>query len=152
MVEQKQIYSLEEETWDSIITGCQFIRKLIAKFLKLNDPDSYTGHCFRRSSTILLADAGGHFLDLKSHSCRRFSSIAESYVENSVTQKMVTNRKILTNSDNYNVTSAQMSSNKNNLSEASSSGVMMGRSRDFQLSNGALFQNLNNCTYFQFTY
>jgi integrase len=32
--------------------------KIIAKFLELPHPEEFTGHCFRRSSASLLADAG----------------------------------------------------------------------------------------------
>ncbi|KAJ8982108.1 hypothetical protein NQ317_002335 [Molorchus minor] len=35
---------------------------LIDRTINLQDPRSYTGHCFRRSSTTLLADAGGDLM------------------------------------------------------------------------------------------
>lgn len=37
----------------------------IAKFLHLENPELYTGHCFRRSSATLLADTGADILELK---------------------------------------------------------------------------------------
>ena len=40
-------------------------------FLKLLEPNTYTGHCFRRSSAILLANSGNDLLNLltlKKHS------------------------------------------------------------------------------------
>ena len=43
------------------------IPKEIAKYLKLPEPEAYTGHCFRRSSATILVDAGGDLLALKRH-------------------------------------------------------------------------------------
>ena len=39
----------------------------IAKFLKLEDADKHTGHSFRRTSAILMADTGVNVLELKRH-------------------------------------------------------------------------------------
>jgi len=41
------------------------VPKLIAKFLQLPNPEKYTGHCFRRSSTSILADCGADLLTVK---------------------------------------------------------------------------------------
>ena len=41
------------------------IPKYIANFLELPSPDSYTGHCFRRSSVTALADSGASVSILK---------------------------------------------------------------------------------------
>lgn len=61
--------------------------KEIAKFLNLPDPDLYTGHSFRRTSATLLADSGADLLTLKRHGGWRSSTVAESYVEDSVRNK-----------------------------------------------------------------
>ncbi|KAK4885396.1 hypothetical protein RN001_001667 [Aquatica leii] len=45
-------------------TIAQFPKK-IATFLGLNNADSFTGHCFRRTSATLLANRGGDVLQLK---------------------------------------------------------------------------------------
>ena len=42
------------------------IPKKVAEFLKLENSESYTGHCFRRSPTTMLAENGGDLLMLKS--------------------------------------------------------------------------------------
>lgn len=41
--------------------------KKIASFLNLPHVNEYTGHCFRRSSTSLLADSGADLLTVKRH-------------------------------------------------------------------------------------
>lgn len=41
--------------------------KQIAKFLNLPNSESYTGHCFRRSSATLLIDSGADITALKRH-------------------------------------------------------------------------------------
>jgi len=60
----------------------------IASFLKLEDPQSYTGHCFRRTSATLLVDKGGDITTLKRHGGWKSSTVAESYIEESVAAKV----------------------------------------------------------------
>lgn len=72
------------------------IPKLVAKYLNLEDVNLYTGHCFRRTSATLLANASADILTLKRHGGWRSSSIAESYVEESVTSKIKIARHIVT--------------------------------------------------------
>ncbi|XP_069670903.1 uncharacterized protein [Periplaneta americana] len=52
----------------------------IAKFLNLNDPDSYTGRAFRRTSATLLANTGADILALKRHGGWKSSTVTERYV------------------------------------------------------------------------
>lgn len=61
--------------------------KTIATFLKLQDPESYTGHTFRRSSATILAENGGDILTLKRHGGWKSSGVAEGYVEESISDK-----------------------------------------------------------------
>jgi integrase len=61
--------------------------KKIAMFLNLEDPQLYTGHCFRRTSATALALQGGGVLDLKRHGGWKSSNIAEGYVEESLESK-----------------------------------------------------------------
>lgn len=70
------------------------IPSLIATFLKLHDPDSYTGHCFRRSSASLLADSGADITAVKRLGGWKSSTVAEGYIENSLENKKETTRKI----------------------------------------------------------
>ncbi|XP_029171249.1 uncharacterized protein LOC114940677 [Nylanderia fulva] len=63
--------------------------KIIAKYLKLPDPDSYTSHTFRRTSATLLADSGVDILTLKRHGGWKSNTVAEGCVENSINNKMI---------------------------------------------------------------
>ena len=60
------------------------IGKDIAKRLNLPNPDSYTGHCFRRTSATLAADAGADVEQIKRLGKWSSSSVASRYVANSV--------------------------------------------------------------------
>lgn len=71
------------------------VPKQIAAYLKLKNPELYTGHCFRRSSATLLVDAGGDITTLKRHGGWRSSTVAEGYIDESVTNKMQIANKIL---------------------------------------------------------
>lgn len=68
--------------------------KEIAKFLGLADADSYTGHSFRRTSATMLADAGADILTLKRHGGWRSNAVAETYVEDSMQNKVKICEKI----------------------------------------------------------
>jgi integrase len=57
------------------------ISKEIASFLRLPNPELYTGHCFRRSSATHLANHGGSLLTIKRHGGWKSSTVAESYVD-----------------------------------------------------------------------
>jgi len=66
----------------------------IAQFLKLTNPELYTGHCFRRTSATLLIDAGGDITALKRHGGWKSTAVAEGYVDTSIANKMNTAHKI----------------------------------------------------------
>lgn len=66
----------------------------IAMFLNLEDPALYTGHCLRRSSATLLANAGANMTILKRHGGWKSSSVAEGYLEDSVQNKIQIAEKI----------------------------------------------------------
>lgn len=67
----------------------------IASFLKLPSPELYTGHTFRRSSATVLVNAGADLLTLKRHGGWRSSSVAEGYIDDSVTIKTHVAQKIM---------------------------------------------------------
>lgn len=69
--------------------------KEIATFLKLKNPEQYTGHCFRRSSATLLVNAGGDLLTLKRHGGWRSSTVAEGYIDESIQEKVKISNKIV---------------------------------------------------------
>lgn len=58
--------------------------KQIATYLNLPDPQSYTGHCFRRSSATMLVDAGGDITSLKRHGGWKSTTVAEGYIDESL--------------------------------------------------------------------
>jgi integrase len=62
--------------------------RIIAEYLKLPNPELYTGHCLRRSSITHLANAGGDLVTIKRHGGWRSSSVAEGYIDNSIKKKM----------------------------------------------------------------
>lgn len=95
------------------------IPKLIAQFLELEDSDSYTGQCFRRSSATSLADSGISRTNLKRHGGWKSDSVAEGYLSNS--KKM---RKDIANMLSETPT--------NSLSEGSGSGPVV---YNFNFSN-----------------
>lgn len=70
------------------------IPKEIATYLELLSPSEYTGHCFRRTSVTLLADAGGDLVTIKRHGGWKSSAVAEGYIDDSIKNK---NDKILSN-------------------------------------------------------
>lgn len=67
----------------------------VATYLKLPDPKAYTGHCLRRTSATLFANAGGSKENLKRHGGWKSDAVAESYVEESISNKTKIAKKIL---------------------------------------------------------
>ena len=59
------------------------IGKDIARYLNLENPDTYTGHCFRRSSATMAADAGITAPELQRHFQWSSSKTAQRYIEES---------------------------------------------------------------------
>ncbi|KAJ8969342.1 hypothetical protein NQ317_007796 [Molorchus minor] len=63
------------------------IPSVVASYLKLPDVACYTGHCLRRSSATLLADAGVDITTIKRHAGWKSTTVAEGYVENCIENK-----------------------------------------------------------------
>lgn len=74
--------------------------KQIAKYLNLSDPHLYTGHCFRRTSATILVDAGGDITTLKRHGGWKSTTVAESYIDDSIQNKMSVSNRILDSIEN----------------------------------------------------
>lgn len=70
------------------------IPSLIAKYLGKESFKDYTGHCFRRTSATILADAGADITSIKRHGGWKSTSVAESYVEDSLENKIHVSNKI----------------------------------------------------------
>lgn len=64
------------------------VPKIVATFLKLANPEQYTGHCFRRSSASHLAERGGDLITIKQHGGWKSSTVAEGYIETSLKKKI----------------------------------------------------------------
>lgn len=69
----------------------------IAAYLRLPNPERYTGHSFRRSSATFLADSGEAITNIKRLGGWKSTTIAEGYLEDSETQKKNISNKILSN-------------------------------------------------------
>lgn len=74
--------------------------KTIASFLNLPNPALYTGHCFRRTSATLLIDSGGDLTALKRHGGWKSSTVAESYIDESLMNKIQVSNTILNSIEN----------------------------------------------------
>ncbi|KAJ8949161.1 hypothetical protein NQ318_012910 [Aromia moschata] len=53
------------------------VPETVANFLQLENPNSYTGHSFRRSSATLLVESGGDLMTVKKHGGWKSSNVAE---------------------------------------------------------------------------
>ncbi|KAJ8909631.1 hypothetical protein NQ315_007339, partial [Exocentrus adspersus] len=102
----RQYYSLRPHYTNSrrfFIIGINKIRKApkeIATYLRLPKAESYTGHCFRRSSAALLADSGADFVSLKRHGGWRSTTVPEGYIEESIEKKIKISNNILSATPN----------------------------------------------------
>ncbi|KAJ8975432.1 hypothetical protein NQ317_000168 [Molorchus minor] len=71
------------------------IPSVVASYLKLPDVACYTGHCLRRSSATLLADAGVDITTIKRHAGWKSTTVAEGYVKNSIENKIKIANQVL---------------------------------------------------------
>lgn len=71
----------------------------IATYLGISNAKEYTGHCFRRSSATMLADAGEDIINIKRHAGWKSTTVAEGYIENSVANKLKIAKKIVENDE-----------------------------------------------------
>ncbi|XP_053593046.1 uncharacterized protein LOC103571465 [Microplitis demolitor] len=71
------------------------VPKIITICLNLEEPEKYTGHCFRRSSATLLANSGASLIEIK-HGRWKSSSVAEGYIEHLLNNRKKFFEKIIT--------------------------------------------------------
>ncbi|KAJ8909639.1 hypothetical protein NQ315_015331 [Exocentrus adspersus] len=100
------------------------VSSMVAKFLHLENFSSYTGHCFRRSSATLLANAGANMEVIKRHGGWRSSTVAEGYIEDCENTKINIAQKIL--GETAPVESSPYSSISTEYLEKSNSNVLKG--------------------------
>ena len=60
------------------------IPKKIATYLGLQNLNRYTGHCFRRTGTTLLANSGANMTMIKQFGVWKSDNVAQEYIENSM--------------------------------------------------------------------
>jgi len=61
--------------------------KRIATMLRLENPDGYTGHCWRRTATTLCAEAGLSIPQMKAVTGHRSDTVLQGYIDNSILMK-----------------------------------------------------------------
>lgn len=69
----------------------------IAVYLGLDDPNTFTGHAFRRTSATLLAHAGGNMIRMKELGGWKSDATAQGYVAESLPNKIKTSELICSN-------------------------------------------------------
>lgn len=123
----------------------------IANYLHLPEPSLYTGHCFRRTSATLFANAGGSKENLKRHGGWKSDTIAESYVEESVLNKTKIAKTILGEGQTENINIANDSSTQDvqivNIENKSQTFAVTTPS-----TSGINFYNASGCTFTFNTY
>ncbi|XP_024936155.1 uncharacterized protein LOC107263000 [Cephus cinctus] len=61
--------------------------KQIAIFLRFKDPNGYTGHSFRRTSTTILVGKGANMAFLKRHGMWKSDTVAQGYIQEFMNNK-----------------------------------------------------------------
>lgn len=107
----------------------------IATFLNLENPNAYTGHSFRRTSATFLANKGVDVLGLKRHGGWRSSTVAESYVEDSLENKLDYAEKILQTTEGSEMHHKMFNSAEVSVNSATTQ------------ASGISISNCNNCTF-----
>jgi hypothetical protein len=74
------------------------------------NPELYTGHSFRRSSATLLANAGEGIIGVKQIGGWKSTSVAEQYIEDSVSNKIRLAEKVFTGKKNVSAGSSMSDS------------------------------------------
>lgn len=78
------------DRWTSLVVGHNPLAetsRIIATWLEKDDVDSYTGHCFRRSSATAYANSTGSLLGLKRLGGWKSESVAQRYIDTSTVEK-----------------------------------------------------------------
>ncbi|XP_022902994.2 uncharacterized protein [Onthophagus taurus] len=117
----------------------------MAEYLKLENAVNYTGHSFRRTSATLLANKGVDVLGLKRHGGWKSSTVAESYVEDSLQNKNQFAEKIL---HDDNESPCSVSDNILQSSACASTSRTFSVDTNTEKSNISIsISSCNNCTF-----
>ncbi|XP_031342039.1 uncharacterized protein LOC116169963 [Photinus pyralis] len=112
----------------------------IATYLKLEGPNDYTGHAFRRTSATFLVNKGVDVLGLKRHGGWRSSTVAEGYVEDSLQNKIEFANKILCTGSNSELECV----NQNHSTSSNTISIASGSNEERIVYIG---NNSTNCTF-----
>jgi hypothetical protein len=63
--------------------------KVMARALELDNPETYTGHCFKRTGITICADFGMTEPQLRAYSGHKSSSVVQGYIATSKPQKLL---------------------------------------------------------------
>ncbi|XP_050299181.1 uncharacterized protein LOC126738053 isoform X2 [Anthonomus grandis grandis] len=123
---------------------------LIAKFLKLDNAEAYTGHCLRRTSSTLLVEAGASFEMLKQHGKWKSSSVAEGYIEESISSKNKVAKMIANSVNSVSTIENSLMDNlqtiQNSVSAATST---ITKNTDHSIVGSATFsRTFQNCNFY----
>ncbi|XP_044268814.1 uncharacterized protein LOC123013993 [Tribolium madens] len=117
----------------------------IANYLHLPEPSLYTGHCLRRTSATLFANAGGSKENLKRHGGWKSDTIAESYVEESVLYKTKMAKTILGEGQTENIVVTNDNSAQNLQINLDNNPQIF--SLQTPSTSGINFYNASRCTF-----
>jgi hypothetical protein len=116
--------------------------------LKLPSAKEYTGHCFRRTSASLLANAGADMSVIKRHGAWKSSNVAEGYVDDSLENKKKI-CKLLVGGDQENTQIKKKKKFNETVTASSSSGASNAHiSDELRITSGICFSNLTNCNFY----
>ncbi|KAJ3639156.1 hypothetical protein Zmor_004027 [Zophobas morio] len=71
----------------------------IAEYLHLLHPEHFTGHCFRRSAATAMANHGQGLIAIKQLGGWKSSAVAETYIQDSLQNKIDLSRKVIPEQD-----------------------------------------------------
>lgn len=118
--------------------------KQIATFLNLENPQEYTGHCFRRTSATTLVNSGANITTLKRHGGWKSSQVAEGYIENSLQNRInVANQLVSSITGSKSLENCPSTSNPSCQTTVQSTSTNQSVSKN--ISNAPVF-NFNNCS------
>ncbi|KAJ3622124.1 hypothetical protein MTP99_002650 [Tenebrio molitor] len=120
---------------------------LVARFLKLPDPDKYTGHAFRRTSATIMANGGMDIDKLKRQVGWKSSTVAASYIEESITNRTKVSKLIagMVSGENTSV-SVAAKGEINYVSRPSTSHNVTESQKTKSGANQIQISNNENCT------
>lgn len=114
--------------------------KVMARALELDDPETYTGHCFKRTGITLCADAGMTVPQLKAYSGHKSDTVVQGYIATSKPQKLLAANALSSGSSqpgfkrNYSDTISHSSSSRS----CSSSDQQSRHSAGFNFGSGTI--------------